>query len=51
MVGLEEVSSGKVEWVDGMSPVERVSVGGGAQVDVVGVVTSEVLLSTKQVKT
>ena len=47
MVGFEEVSPGEVEW---MSSVERVSVGGGAQVDVVEVVASEVLLSTKEVK-
>ena len=49
--GFEEVSSVfevgvvKVEGIDEVSPVEGVSVGGGAPVDVVGVVALEVLLS------
>ena len=56
MVGFEKVSSVsevgvvKVEGIDEMSPVwgvGGVSVGGGAPVDVVGVVASEVLLSEK----
>ena len=60
-VGFEKVTSVfevgvvKVEGIDEMSPVwevpvwgvEGVSVGGGAPVDVVGVVASEVLLSEK----
>ena len=46
-----EVGVVKVEGIDEMSPVwgvEGVSVGGGAPVDVVGVVASDVLLSEKQ---
>ena len=52
--GAEEVSSVfevgvvKVEGIDEMSPVGGVSVGGGAPVDVVGVVALEVLLPEKQ---
>ena len=53
-VGFEKVTSVfevgvvKVEGIGEMSPVEGVTVGGGAPVDVVGIVASEVLLSEKQ---
>ena len=50
---VSEVGVVKVEGMDEMSPVEGVpvggvSVGGGAPMDVVGVVVAEVLLSEKQ---
>ena len=48
---MDDVKKSEVEGIDEMSPVEGVSVGGGAPVDVVGVVALEVLLSEKQMNT